>query len=214
MKIEGTATISLEALDQLRKEASYGDEMTKALAGVTEEVMQIYSFDAEEYHKALKEIDEAKNLTDEQISRKVSKAMTQNLRIVINEDALKQLIRRHIDGKESDEHTDILKASDRELKEIKVVLNKRSRQRKKPAQLEEDLCRMCEQYMADRECDYSADESCPAAMVMKELEETREQLKKKDAEVKKLQKQVSDLKWKMSYMTNPMAIGDRCEMGG
>lgn len=137
-KIKGTVTISLEALDELRKEASYAENMMKKLVGITDEVMQIYSFDADDYHEALEQIDKAKNLADKQISRKLSKAMTQHLKIVINEDELKKLIRRHIDATVSDEHMDIQKTSDQELKEIKVVLNQQSRKRVTQADGEEE----------------------------------------------------------------------------
>lgn len=57
------------------------------------------------------------------------------------------------------------------------------------------VCEMCEAYMADAECELK--ETCPAAGI-----------------IRRLKAQVSDLRWKQSYMIDPNAIGDRHEMGG
>ena len=77
------------------------------------------------------------------------------------------------------------------------------------------VCEMCEAYMADAECELK--ETCPAAG-LKEAEDTikqqKKELKEKNEEIRKLKAQVSDLRWKQSYMIDPNAIGDRHEMGG
>ena len=78
---------------------------------------------------------------------------------------------------------------------------------------------MCEAYMADTECDMKED--CPAAGIMKRLKEAEEKIrekektiKKRDKEISELKKKLSDSELKRSYMVDPMAIGDRHEMGG
>lgn len=96
--MEGTATISLDTLDELRKKAE------------------------EAYDKALKEIDNKRNLTDKQCSKLVTEAMVKHLKIVIDPEELKELIQEYIDEEASDEHLDIAKASQKELKQIQVVL--------------------------------------------------------------------------------------------
>lgn len=96
--MEGTATISLDTLDELRKKAE------------------------EAYDKALKEIDNKRNLTDKQCSKLVREAMVKHLKIVIDQEELKELIQEYIDEEASDEHLDIAKASQKELKQIQVVL--------------------------------------------------------------------------------------------
>lgn len=92
--MEGTATISLDTLDELRAKAE----------------------------EALKEIDNDRNLTDKQCSKLVREAMVKHLKIVIDPEELKELIQEYIDEEASDEHLDIAKASMKELKQIQVVL--------------------------------------------------------------------------------------------
>lgn len=86
-------------------------------------------------------------------------------------------------------------------------------------QQDESICKMCEAYMADAECDMK--EECPAADIVKRLKETEEAIKAKeeiikerDKAIRELKKKLSDSELKRSYMIDPMAIGDRHEMGG
>lgn len=60
-----------------------------------------------------------------------------------------------------------------------------------------DPCSICENYINYTRCDQ---DKCP----VKKMKEENERLKK----------ELSDLRLRMSYMTNPFAIGDRHEMGG
>ena len=73
--------------------------------------------------------------------------------------------------------------------------------------------------MADAECDMK--EGCPAAGIVKRLKEAEETIKVKekiikerDKTIRELKKNLSDSELKRSYMIDPMAIGDRHEMGG
>lgn len=122
MQIEGTATISLETLDELRKKAESAEEAWKKVRTFEKEVMAVYSFEAEAYNEELKKIDSDRSLSDEQAMKKISEAMTEHLKIVVDAEALKKLIRRHINGRESEEHSDIEYATDKELKDIQVML--------------------------------------------------------------------------------------------
>lgn len=86
-------------------------------------------------------------------------------------------------------------------------------------QQDESVCKMCEAYMADAECDMK--EECPAADVVKRLKDAEEAVKAKekiikerDKAIRELKKKLSDSELKRSYMIDPMAIGDRHEMGG
>jgi len=116
--MEGTATISLDTLDELRKKAEEAE--TERL--FVKKLMNCYGFDTEAYDKALKEIDNKRNLTDKQCSKLVREAMVKHLKIVIDQEELKELIQEYIDEEASDEHLDIAKASQKELKQIQVVL--------------------------------------------------------------------------------------------
>lgn len=80
--------------------------------------------------------------------------------------------------------------------------------------------------MEDAECDMKED--CPAAGIMKRLKDAEEKIKvkektikikietikKRDEEISELKKKLADSEMKRSYMIDPMAIGDRHEMGG
>lgn len=86
-------------------------------------------------------------------------------------------------------------------------------------QQDRSVCEMCEAYMADEECDIK--EECPAAGIVKHLKEAEEAIKAKekiikerDKTIRELKKNLSDSELKRSYMIDPMAIGDRHEMGG
>lgn len=81
------------------------------------------------------------------------------------------------------------------------------------------ICEMCEAYMTDVDCDLV--DSCPAAVVVKRLKEAEATIKEKEKGIKERDKTIRDLKKQLheselrrSYMVDPMAIGDRHEMGG
>lgn len=120
--MEGTATISLKTLDELRAKAEEAETEKKRSDWFVKKLMNCYGFDTEAYDKALKEIDNERNLTDKQCSKLVREAMVKHLKIVIDPEELKELIQEYIDEEASDEHLDIAKASMKELKQIQVVL--------------------------------------------------------------------------------------------
>lgn len=119
--MEGTATISLDTLDELRAKAEEAETEKKRSDWFVKKLMNCYGFDTEAYDKALKEIDNDRNLTDKQCSKLVREAV-KHLKIVIDPEELKELIQEYIDEEASDEHLDIAKASMKELKQIQVVL--------------------------------------------------------------------------------------------
>lgn len=221
MRIEGTATISLETLDKMRKEAEVADEILKKYAGLTEEVMAIYGFETEAYHKELEKIDNNPKLTDQQIAQKLSKAMVQHLKIVVDAETLKRFIKLHINAEESAEHADIKNATEKELKGIQVILKGQQASQAQAERPDMNLCRICEEYMADEECEHLEDGSCPAAGIMKRLKEAERTIevkekiiKDRDKTIREIRKKLEESEIKRSYMIDPMAIGDRHEMGG
>lgn len=218
MQIEGAVTISLETLERLRTEAGTADKLLKENVKITEEVMAVYSFEAEAYHDALEKIDNAQKMTDKQIEKKISEAMVKYLKIVVDEEALKSLIRSHIDVEETEEHMDIKNATEKELKGIQVVLKGQQEQAEQP---DINLCQICEEYMQDEACEHLEDGSCPAAGIMRRLKEAEKTIKEKEKtireknkKIQEIRKQLEESEVKRSYMVNPMAIGDRHEMGG
>lgn len=221
MQIEGTATISLETLDKMRREAEMADEILKKYAGLTEEVMAVYDFEAEAYHEELKRIDNNGKLTDQQIMKKVSEAMVKHLKIVVDAEKLKRFIKLHINHEKSEEHADIKNATAKELQGIQVILKGQQVSQEQAERPDMNLCRICEEYMADEECEHMEDGSCPAAGIMKKLKEAEKTIKEKEKIIKDRDKTIREIRKKLedsenarSYMVDPMAIGDRHEMGG
>ena len=111
--MDGTATISLDTLDELREKAEEARLATNR------------SKNTEKYNKALKEIDNKEGLTDKQCSKLIREAMVKHLKIVVDPEMLKELIREYIDEEISDEHMDIARATLKELKQIQVVLKEK-----------------------------------------------------------------------------------------
>lgn len=137
--MDGTATISLDTLDELREKAEEARLATNRSKKFTSKLMDCYEFDTEKYNKALKEIDNKEGLTDKQCSKLIREAMVKHLKIVVDPEMLKELIREYIDEEISDEHLDIARATMKELKQIQVVLKEKVRWRKKM----EKTCKTC-----------------------------------------------------------------------
>lgn len=110
--MDGTATISLDTLDELREKAEEARLATNRSKKFTSKLMDCYEFDTEKYNKALEEIDNKEGLTDKQCSKLIREAMVKHLKIVV-------------DPEISDEHMDIARATLKELKQIQVVLKEK-----------------------------------------------------------------------------------------
>lgn len=120
--MEGTATISLDALDEMREKIKEAEKAKRRSERFIEKLMDCYEFDTEKYERALEEIDNKRNLTDKQCMKLISEAMVNHLKIVVNPKKLKELIQEYIDEEASDEHMDIAKANLKELEQIQVIL--------------------------------------------------------------------------------------------
>lgn len=210
--IEGTVTISLETLDNLREcEALYKSIRNRA-SGLIERI------DSEQYNEKCKEIDAMKEISDDDITRLLNEAR-KTLRIVVSAGCLRRLIREFIDCEKSDAHYEISEMSREEFAKIPLIFESGQRPERTAGQQEKAVCEICEAYMADAECDMKED--CPAAGVVKRLKEAEgtikekeKIIKKRNEEIRELKKKLSDSELKRSYMVDPMAIGDRHEMGG
>lgn len=100
--MEGTATISLDTLDELRAKAEEAETEKKRSDWFVKKLMNCYGFDTEAYDKALKEIDNDRNLTDKQCSKLIREAMVKHLKSVIDPEELKELVQEYIDEEASD----------------------------------------------------------------------------------------------------------------
>lgn len=210
-KIDGTATISIETLDELREREQWYNSLRETLKGIVADI------ETEEYEKEIKKIDDSPDeISDEELDELIKKA-TGTVKIVINENVIRKLIAEFIDETKSDVHYAISEMSTEELKTIPLIIPRG--QQSKGGKQEKNICEMCEVYMTDKKCDL--EDSCPAAGVVKRLKEAEKTIKEKEKIIKEKEKEIRDIKKKLSdselrrsYMIDPMAIGDRHEMGG
>lgn len=205
-KIEGTATISIEELDELREREQWHKDLMRKVKMLVEKI------DTSEYDKKHEEID-LENTTDRKLEKLLKEAV-KSIKIIVSEKTLRNLIHEYIDDTKSNAHYMLSEMSEKEFGEVKLIFANEA-----GGQQERSVCEMCEEYMADAECELK--DSCPAAGIIKELKEAQEQvktlkkqIKDKDTSIRELKKQVDDLRLEKSYMIDPNAIGDRHEMGG
>lgn len=210
--IEGTVTISLETLDNLREYEALFKSVRGSASGLIERV------DSEQYEKKCKEIDAMKDISDDDIANLLKEAAG-TLKIIVSTGCLRRLIREFIDSEKSDIYFELAEMTREEFAKIPLILESGQSPERTGWQQDTSVCEMCEAYMADTECDMKED--CPAAGIMKRLKEAEEKIrekektiKKRDKEISELKKKLSDSELKRSYMVDPMAIGDRHEMGG
>ncbi len=210
--IEGTATISLETLDNLREYEELFKSVQRSASGLIERV------DSEQYEKKCKEIDAMKDISDDDITHLLKEAAG-TLKIIVSTGCLRRLICEFIDSEKSDIYFELAEMTREEFAKIPLILESGRSTERTGWQQDTSVCEMCEAYMADTECDMKED--CPAAGIMKRLKEAEEKIrekekaiKKRDKEISELKKKLSDSELKRSYMVDPMAIGDRHEMGG
>lgn len=203
--IEGTATIGLKTLDNLRLREQWFSELRRDVKKL------IKAVDSEEYEKRCKQIDDMGGMSDEEFDRLEKEAATA-LKIIISDKALRKLVHEYIDESESDVNYALHTMEDNEFLRIPLILESGQHQGQTGGQQDISVCEVCEAYMTDVECDMKED--CPAVGIVKRLKEAEETIKKRDKEIKRLKKKLSDSELEKSYMRNPMAIGDRHEMGG
>jgi hypothetical protein len=111
-KIDGTATISIETLDELREREQWYNSLRETLKGIVADI------ETEEYEKEIKKIDDSPDeISDEELDELIKKA-TGTVKIVINENVLRKLIAEFIDETKSDVHYAISEMSTEELKTI------------------------------------------------------------------------------------------------
>ena len=79
--MDGTATISLDTLDELREKAEEARLATNRSKKFTSKLMDCYEFDTEKYNKVLEEIDNKEDLTDKQCSKLIREAMVKHLKM-------------------------------------------------------------------------------------------------------------------------------------
>lgn len=121
MELKGQVTISIEDFEKLKAAAEQREYAENRLAAFKDRMSQFYEIEDAEFWKQVKEID-SKSMTDRQIDKALSKAR-ETLKIVVDTEALKKIIRSMINKKDysdNDTHIDLSNTTDKELKAIEI----------------------------------------------------------------------------------------------
>lgn len=119
-KIEGTATISIEQLDDLRQQQDFFSNMQRDVKGL------VQSIDTEEYDKRVKQIDDMSDMPDEKFERLIKEAAGA-LRVVVSEKSLRKLIHEYIDDEKSEQRYILSEMTEEEFEKIPLILESAQR---------------------------------------------------------------------------------------
>lgn len=113
--IEGTATIGLETLDNLRQREQWFSELRRDVKNL------IKTIDTEEYEKRQNQIDDMKDVSDEEFNR-LEKEAAMSLKLVISDKVLRKMIYEYIDESESEINYAIHNMTEDEFAKIPLIL--------------------------------------------------------------------------------------------
>lgn len=125
-EIEGTVTISLKDFKNMQQERQQAEERAAALEEkankIRDEVTDMIQFDDKEFLRRIEAIDNSpEKTTDAQIRKMFDEAMG-TLKLIVDPEKLKKLIRKHIDKDRSENCEDLKHAEDKVLKKIEIIL--------------------------------------------------------------------------------------------
>lgn len=122
MMIEGTVTISLKDFTYMQQEQKRAEELEKKLNGFRDEVTALISgFDDEEFNRRIAAIDGTPDMTDKQIRKAFDDAVG-TMKVIVDPEKLKKLIRKHVDKEKGENYEDLKHAEDKVLKQIEIIL--------------------------------------------------------------------------------------------
>ncbi len=110
--IEGTATISIETLDDLRNYETLFKSIQSTASGLIERI------DSEQYEKKCKEIDVTKDISDDDIERLLKEARG-TLRIIVSTGCLRKIIHEFMDCEKSEAHYELAEMSKEEFEKFR-----------------------------------------------------------------------------------------------
>lgn len=125
-EIEGTVTISLKDFRAMQQERQQAEERAAAMEEkvnkIRDEVTDMIRFDDEEFLRRIAAIDNSPgNTTDAQIRKMFDEAVG-TLKLIVDPEKLKKLIRKHVDKDRSENCEDLKNAEDKVLKKIVIIL--------------------------------------------------------------------------------------------
>lgn len=121
MHIDGKVQISIEDFESLKAAADAKEQAEEKTAEMARKIADITMIKNADFMEEMKRIDGEKELTDKQISRRISDAYSL-LKIVVDEEELKKLIRRAFKAqkRKEDGYADIKNATDEELERVQI----------------------------------------------------------------------------------------------
>ena len=123
MHIDGKVQISIEDFESLKAAAEAKEQAEKQAADMANSIADIVMVKDADFEEEMERIDSEKNLTDRQISERVSEAYSL-LKIAVDQEGLKKLIRRAFKTQKRMEngYADIKNATNEELERVKIEL--------------------------------------------------------------------------------------------
>lgn len=125
-EIEGTVTISLKDFRNMQQERQQAEERVAALEEkankIRDEVTDMIQFDDKEFLRRIEAIDNPTEKTTDAQIRKMFDEAVGTLKLIVDPEKLKKLIRKHIDKDRSENCEDLKHAEDKVLKKIEIIL--------------------------------------------------------------------------------------------
>lgn len=125
-EIEGTVTISLKDFQAMQQERQQAEKRAAALEEkvnkIGDEVTNMIQFDDKEFLRRIEAIDNSPEKTTDAQNRKMFDEAVGTLKLIVDPQKLKKLIRKHIDKDRSANCEDLKNAEDKVLQKIEIVL--------------------------------------------------------------------------------------------
>lgn len=125
-EIEGTVTISLKDFRTMQQERQQAEERAAALEEkankIRDEVTDMIQFDDKEFLRRIEAIDNSPGKTTDAQIRKMFDEAAGTMKLIVDPEKLKKLIRKHIDKDRSENCEDLKRAEDKVLKKIEIIL--------------------------------------------------------------------------------------------
>lgn len=121
MYIDGKVQISIEDFESLKAAADAKEQAEEKTEEMARKIADIAMIKDADFMEEMEKIDGEKELTDKQISRRVSDAYSL-LKIAVDQEELKKLIRRAFKAqkRKEDGYADIKNATDEELERVQI----------------------------------------------------------------------------------------------
>lgn len=121
-EIEGTVTISLKDFQTMQQAEERAAALEEKANKIRDEVTDMIRFDDKEFLRRLEAIDNSPEKTTDAQIRKMFDEAVGMLKLIVDPEKLKKLIRKHVDKDRSENCEDLKHAEDKVLKKIEIIL--------------------------------------------------------------------------------------------